>query len=47
MFLHREHSKECGLSVEMSHPRTEVQLDSSQTECDSLGDESSLSASLP
>ncbi len=47
MLLHREQSKECGLSDEMSHPRAEVQLDSSQTGCDSLGDESSLSVSLP
>ncbi len=26
MFLYREHSKECGLSVETSYPRAEVQL---------------------
>ena len=26
MFLHRDHSKECGLNVETSHPRAEVQL---------------------
>ncbi len=47
MFLHREHSKEYGLNVEMSHQRAEVQLNSSQTGCDSLGDMSSLSVSLP
>ncbi len=47
MFLHRGQSKECGLSVEKSHPRAEVQWDSNQTGCDSLEDESSLSVFLP